>query len=103
MNKYCMILIASACIWLIGANAPAAQTTHEIPAAKAPHLFTVAHALCSADDGKLWGVSLCGPMMCTDPTNHTAVTNQAVAGATSAGAVWRIRLPKDFPFANSAY
>ena len=39
--------------------------------------FQEADALCRKDDGRLWGVSLCGPMLFVDPASHTAVANQA--------------------------
>lgn len=34
-----------------------------------------ATALCERDDGKLWGVRLCGPMMIVDPATRAAVAN----------------------------
>lgn len=39
--------------------------------------FQEAQALCSRDNGKLWGVSLCGPMVFVDRKTRTAVANQA--------------------------
>ena len=39
--------------------------------------FQEAQALCSRDNGKLWGVSLCGPMLFVDRKTRTVVANQA--------------------------
>ena|SRR5437588_6212757 len=39
--------------------------------------FQEAQALCSRDSGKLWGVSLCGPMLFVDRKTRTVVANQA--------------------------
>src|SRR5713226_4022555 len=38
--------------------------------------FQEAQALCSRDNGKLWGVSLCGPMLFVDRKTRAVVANQ---------------------------
>ncbi len=43
----------------------------------ASQYFQEAQALCSRDNGKLWGVSLCGPMLFVDRKTRTVVANQA--------------------------
>lgn len=39
--------------------------------------FQEAKALCSRDSGKLWGVSLCAPMIFVDRKTRTVIANQA--------------------------
>jgi hypothetical protein len=48
-----------------------------IDTALASQYFQEAQAICSADNGKLWGVSLCGPMLFVDRNTRTIVANQA--------------------------
>jgi len=48
-----------------------------IPLAEAKAAFDDAAALCAADHGGLWGVSLCGPMMVVDRDSRFVVANQA--------------------------
>jgi hypothetical protein len=43
--------------------------------------FAEARALCSADNGKLWGVSLCGPMLFADAQTREVVANTAFPGS----------------------
>jgi hypothetical protein len=55
------------------------QAARSIPTDAARAYFAEAQALCQADHGDLWGVSLCGPMMFADPKSHFIVANQADA------------------------
>jgi hypothetical protein len=49
---------------------------------RAQEFFKEAQALCERDGGRLWGVSLCGPMVIFDRRTQTFATNQpAPAGA----------------------
>ena len=48
-----------------------------IDTALAYQYFQEAHALCSRDNGRLWGVSLCGPMLFVDRQTRAVVANQA--------------------------
>src|ERR1051326_5301093 len=43
----------------------------------AENYFQEAGTLCDRDHAKLWGVSLCGPMLFVDPTTHALVANCA--------------------------
>src|SRR5689334_12273078 len=43
---------------------------------RAEAYFKEAKAFCDRDGGKLWGVSLCGPMVIADPATGTFATNQ---------------------------
>lgn len=43
----------------------------------ASQYFQEAQALCNRDDGKLWGLSLCGPILFVERATRTVVANQA--------------------------
>jgi len=43
---------------------------------RARQYFAEADAVCRQDDGRLWGVSLCGPMVFADPSTRTIATSQ---------------------------
>jgi hypothetical protein len=43
---------------------------------RAAQYFKEAATLCQKENGRLWGVSLCGPMIFADPATHTIATNQ---------------------------
>jgi hypothetical protein len=58
---------------LLGAAAAAeAQVTPEL----AKRYFEEAQELCERDAGRLWGISLCGPLVIYDPASGTRATNQ---------------------------
>jgi hypothetical protein len=59
--------------WLLGAaTAAEAQVQPEL----ARRYFEEAEKLCERDAGRLWGVSLCGPMVIFDPATGTRATSQ---------------------------
>ena len=81
-----------------------AQTLPPISIDSARHAFAEAHALCSADDGKLWGVSLCGPIMFVDAPSRAIVASEGDANgvlAAKEGAFVGV-LPADQNIANTA-
>ena len=82
----------------------AAQTSQAIPAGAAQKAFAEAKALCDADGGRLWGVSLCGPILFVDPESRALVANQPDGGGalTLQGGVYAGTLPKSENFANTA-
>jgi hypothetical protein len=84
------------------ATAPLAATP--IPLQEAREQIARAAALCGADHGALWNVSLCGPMMLVDRQTRFVVANQADAtGALHAEAgVFIGTLPADENIANTA-
>ena len=43
---------------------------------RAEQYFKEAQALCERDGGRLWGVSLCGPMVIADAATGTMATSQ---------------------------
>ena len=76
-----------------------------IPNDAARAVFAEAAALCAADDGKLWGVTLCGPIMLVDPATHAFAANRNDARGTlaAAGGVFIGSLPADQNVANTAF
>lgn len=73
-----------------------------IPLAAAQHAFRERQALCAHDHGRLWGQSLCGPMMFVDPATREAVLNRESPGAIPDHGLYRIRLAETVPLANTA-
>lgn len=59
---------------LIGVAPSAARA--QVDPQLAQRYFAEAVTLCERDDGRLWGVSLCGPMVIFDPANGTRATSQ---------------------------
>ena len=57
---------------VIGAIPAAAQ----VDQVRAEQYFKEARALCERDGGRLWGVSLCGPMVIADAATGTIATSQ---------------------------
>ncbi len=63
---------------------------------RADAYFTEVRAICERDGGRLWGVSLCGPMVFADAQTRTLATNQPrpagdwprVLGFTNAPLEW---------------
>jgi hypothetical protein len=66
-------LVAGA-LWVLPA---AAQVDQE----RAAQYFAEAAALCEREAGRLWGVSLCGPMVFADAATSTIATNQPAPSA----------------------
>src|SRR5688572_6624122 len=62
--------LMSLALWLV--NPAAAQVDQE----RAEAYFKEAAAICQRDGGRLWGVSLCGPMVFADARTRTLATNQ---------------------------
>jgi hypothetical protein len=56
-----------------------AQAPQPIPIDSARRDFAQAHALCTADNSKLWGVSLCGPIMFVDAPSRSVVASEGDA------------------------
>jgi len=80
-------------------------TTSAFTPANAAAIFTEANNICMADNGKLWGVSLCGPIMLVDPASHRIITNQADAEGKLTqivSGVYGGELPAGQPVANTA-
>ena len=48
----------------------------QVDQSRADSYFREAAALCAREGGRMWGVSLCGPMVFADAASHTIATNQ---------------------------
>ena len=68
MKQACWCLL-----FVVVAAAPAAA---QVDQARAEQYFKEAKALCERDGGRLWGVSLCGPMVIADAATGTIATSQ---------------------------
>jgi hypothetical protein len=64
---------AIASLFLCVAHHASAQVDQE----RAAQYFREAAALCEREGGRIWGVSLCGPMVIADGRTQTLATNQA--------------------------
>lgn len=73
-----MLRRATVCLFAFGMGEGAAAADHPaIPAATARAYIAEAARLCAQDAGRLWGQSLCGPLMFADPASRQIVANQA--------------------------
>jgi hypothetical protein len=75
-----------------------------IDLAKAAQYFREFESLCTEDGGRLWGVSLCGPVLLVDPGTRMAVGNRADPGGRleSRAGVFAGELPANMGIANTA-
>ena len=62
-------------------TAPAAQAPAGIDSALAIRYMSEIQSLCEREGGRLWGVSLCGPIVIADPFTKAIVTNAPVPAA----------------------
>jgi hypothetical protein len=53
----------------------------QIDEERAQTYFQEAALLCEREEGRIWGVSLCGPMVFADPATQSIVTNQPAPAA----------------------
>ncbi len=74
-----------------------------IDPAVAHQYFQEARSACAQDGGKLWGISVCGPILFVDPATRTVVANQSdLQGLlTRKDEVFVGRLPDKQPIANA--
>ena len=73
---WCEVLLAGFAV--IASQTVGAQSKG-IDVAPAKQCFDEARRICEKDAGKLWGKSLCAPMIFVDPHTHGVVANQADA------------------------
>jgi hypothetical protein len=66
---WCLLFV----VFLVVAVIPASA---QVDQARAEQYFKEAQALCERDGGRLWGVSLCGPMVIADAATGTIATSQ---------------------------
>ncbi|HET6807205.1 MAG TPA: hypothetical protein VFH59_17350 [Frateuria sp.] len=99
--------LRSALPWLMLATlVPAAFGAEPPPMepALAHRYFEEAAQRCHADGGRLWGTSLCGPILLVAPASRRVVANQADAQGQlrAEGGVYVGKLPGDQTIANTA-
>jgi hypothetical protein len=62
--------------WILALTCSALPLWSQVDQERAATYFKEARALCERDGGKLWGISLCGPMVFADAATRTIATNQ---------------------------
>ncbi len=92
------------CLLVVALPAPLRAADDAIDLAVAARAFADRSAECAIDGGRLWGVSLCGPMVFVDPASREAVANEASAAMHTAarGGVFVGSLPADVIVENTA-
>lgn len=93
MRSLCLL----ACACMHATPAPSA-----IPLATARAYFAEAQALCTADAGRAWGRSLCGPIMLVDPDTHAIVASRGAAPLHERDGVFVGTLPAATTVANTS-
>jgi hypothetical protein len=95
-------LAVSAIACVIGA-ASAARAAGGIDHAQAESVFQQAQVICQRDGGRLWGHTLCGPMLLVDPDDRSVVANQADArhALRRAGSVYSGERPPSVPLSDT--
>jgi hypothetical protein len=67
------VLCMAVLTYVVIGPTPAVAQVDQRPAQE---YFKEAQALCERDGGRMWGVSLCGPMVIADPVTGTIATSQ---------------------------
>lgn len=75
-----LTIAASLSALVLGGVPAAAQAPPLISVEAASPIFRQAREICQRDGGRLWGRSLCGPIMLVDPRGRKIVANQRDAG-----------------------
>jgi hypothetical protein len=104
MKPLCILVSFALLAVVLPLHSRASAQSPALDPALAHQYFQEAQALCSRDNGKLWGVSLCGPMLFVDRKTRTAVANQADKEGilTKDGNVFVGQLPAKVIIANTA-
>lgn len=92
------LLITAASVGVFWANPPAAEL------GSAAKWLQEAEAICEGDNGALWGVSLCGPMLLVDPASRAVFANQPDKQnhLKREGEIFTGKLPNEVNIANTA-
>jgi len=98
----CLTCLLFVITLISGAVSSAQQPSIDLPLAE--QYFQEAQAICREDDGALWGVSLCGPLMFVERGTRMIVANQSDAESSlvKKGGVFVGRLPETETIANTA-
>lgn len=96
----CLLIFTVTMTWPARSSA---QST-AVGTALAAQYFQEAQALCERDRGRLWGRSLCGPMLLVDRKTRLVAANQAdrQGALTGSGNLFTGRLPDEVNIANTA-
>ena len=88
---------------LLSTSAPA-QPLSTQQAKAASYAITEYHILCHRDGGRLWGRSLCGPIMLVDPETRAVYADRDTTGhdLRASGALFIGTLPQGIGMANTA-
>src|SRR4051794_39986307 len=91
-------------LFILAASICARAQEQSIDLALAKKYFQEAEMICRQDGGKLWGRSLCGPMIFFDPAARAVVANQSdrEGRLTRKGDVFVGRVPDEVNCANTA-
>lgn len=94
---------AVACVAILWSGAWVRPASAAPDAADAARLFAEATEICERNGGKLWGRSLCGPILLVDYTDLAVLANQADAGGKlkREGPLFRGTLPEEVIIANT--
>jgi hypothetical protein len=91
------VLISRSCrihtLGLILVSLATSSASAQVDQERAAQYFREASALCEREGGRIWGVSLCGPMVIADAKSQTIATNQTPPDA---------KRPAALGFANAA-
>ncbi|WP_439448259.1 hypothetical protein [Stenotrophomonas sp. ATs4] len=89
---------------MLGAVGPVSADGPALSDVAADAIFEEAQTVCQADNGRLWGASLCGPMMLVDRTSRRVTASHADAQGNLQvrGKVFVGQLPPDAIIANTA-
>src|SRR5215213_9608451 len=95
--------LSAAVVFALSAASTAGQNVSP-DAAAAGLYFAEARALCVRDGGRLWGRSLCGPMMFADPSTRAVVASEPDGEGVlqRKGDVYVGKLPPNVNVANTA-
>lgn len=104
MKRLCLLVVPALLAVMLPFHSGAVAQNLPIDTTLAYQYFQEAQALCNRDDGKLWGISLCAPMLFVDPKTRTTVANQADKESvlTKDGNVFVGKLPAKVNIANTA-
>ncbi len=105
MKLLCVLVSFAVLVMVLPFRSSAvAQNSLPIDTKLAYQYFQEAQALCSRDNGKLWGVSLCAPMLFVDGRTRAVVANQADKEGvlTKVGNVFVGQLSSQVTIANTA-
>ena len=107
MKRFVFVLACamSAAVVLNSTGRSTAAQSRAPEAAVAGRHFAEARALCARDGGRLWGRSLCGPMMFADPSTRAVVASEPDREGflKRSGGVFVGALPPDINIANTAF